>query len=173
MEQTPRDIKNLISEYASGESILKLCQTSTKMRKICADSFYDNMWRKKIKEDFGINYTAKYPFAEYKFLFRASKTLTIYNVTYIDEQAIIAGQDDDYGFIKSNYWVLSFLSLEQAKNYIVDYILDDYIYGDHDGSEKTNDFLKSKEAEIRQDLNEFTKIAFGGGFIEITESKLS
>ena len=173
MEEASRDMKNLISEYASGESILKLCQTSTKMREICSKPFYDNMWKKKINEDFGINYVGKYPFEEYKFLFRASKTLTIYNVTYIDEQAIIVGQDDDYGFIKSNYWVSSFLSLEQAKNYIVDYILDDYMYGDHDDSNKTEDFLKSKEAEIRQDLNEFTKITFGGGFIEITESKLS
>lgn len=65
----------------NGREIVHVCQVSTEMMKICKNERYTPLWRKKILEEFNVDYQGKNGYEEYKKLSILQNT-TLYTVVY-------------------------------------------------------------------------------------------
>ena len=65
MEQIGGDIQNLISRNLSGQDMIRLCSTSTKLRKQCSSFGMRSYWKDQINKDFSVDYNDTDPYQEY------------------------------------------------------------------------------------------------------------
>ena len=65
MEQIGGDIQNLISRNLSGQDMIRLCSTSTKLRKQCSSFGMRSYWKDQINKDFHNDYNDSDPYQEY------------------------------------------------------------------------------------------------------------
>ena len=84
MEKLSSDVKMELMLKLPSHEILQVCQTSKTMSKICSDSRYDPLWKRKIKEGFSIEYRGETAFEKYKELYKLYKTV-LFTVSLIDE----------------------------------------------------------------------------------------
>ena len=59
------DAKYSIAENLSGKDLVRLCATDKSMRKICSSNRYDPIWRKRLKDDYNIDFNGTNPYMEY------------------------------------------------------------------------------------------------------------
>ena len=87
MEKLNSDEKMTILMKLSANEIIKVCQTSKDLYRICGDTRYNPLWFAKIKKDFGINNSQNIEngYEEYKRLHILYKT-KFYTVTIEQEQ---------------------------------------------------------------------------------------
>ena len=106
MENLNSDEKMNVLMKLNGQEIVRVCQTSKNMSRICNDERYDPLWRNKIKQEFNEEYKGSLPFEKYKFLYQL-KTTTIYVIEILDTEQID----------RPDTWM--FYSLEEAKTYFI------------------------------------------------------
>lgn len=59
------DTRLELSKYLPGKELVKLCSVSKGFRNTCTSTKFNNLWRRKIKEDFNVNYNGKDAYNEY------------------------------------------------------------------------------------------------------------
>lgn len=65
MEQLDVNIKGLIGQNLTGYEMLRLCSTSTNMKKQCMSLQMTPFWKNKLKEEYHIDYADNDSFSEY------------------------------------------------------------------------------------------------------------
>ena len=83
MEKLNSDEKMSILMKLTGEEIIKVCQTSKNMSRICNDERFTPLWRNKIKEEFNIEYNGTNGYEKYKYLHMLYRQ-TFYAVIDVD-----------------------------------------------------------------------------------------
>ena len=83
MEKLNSDEKMSILMKLGGEEIIRVCQTSKDMSRICNDERFTPLWRNKIKEEFNLEYNEKSGYEKYKYLYMLYKQ-TFYSVVDVD-----------------------------------------------------------------------------------------
>lgn len=68
MEKLNSDEKMTILMKLKGQEIVRVCQTSKELNRICNDDRFNPLWRNKIREEFNIDYKGERGFDEYKYL---------------------------------------------------------------------------------------------------------
>lgn len=66
MEKLNSDEKMQILVRLNGNEIIRVCQTSKDLYRVCNDERYDSLWQKKIKEEFNIEYNEKRGYDKYR-----------------------------------------------------------------------------------------------------------
>ena len=88
MEKLNSDEKMSILMKLSGEEIIRVCQTSKDMSRICNDERFTPLWRNKIKAEFDIEYNEKNGYERYKYLYMLYRQV-FYAVVDVDmEQSL-------------------------------------------------------------------------------------
>lgn len=105
MEKLNSDEKISILMKLDGNEIIKVCQTSKEMSRICNDDRYTPLWRKKIQEEFHLTYDGERGFDKYREL-RILYDTNIYCVIVTDT----SGSDEPRTVL--------FYTMEDAKKYI-------------------------------------------------------
>ena len=83
MEKLNSDEKMSILMKLTGEEIIKVCQTSKNMSRICNDERFTPLWRNKIKEEFNVEYNGTNGYERYKYLYMLYRQ-TFYAVVDVD-----------------------------------------------------------------------------------------
>ena len=102
------DAKYKLATTLSGDDLIKLCATDSKMRTICQSSRYNHIWNKRLKDDYNVDYEGINPYMEYLL------STYLYKNRYwvVDIYDNNEGYSDDYMFDSRN----------KAINYIVSFI---------------------------------------------------
>ena len=146
METLNSDEKMLILMKLSGEEIIKVCQTSKEMSRICNDKRYNPLWQKKIKEEFDVDYFGENGFNKYHDL-KLLYATKFYTVLIVDTHY---AEDSNS---------ISFLTREQAEDYIATSLEYDYTYSQirtallHTGYVKIGDVLYTIEEDRLKHFN--------------------
>jgi len=115
MDALPKDLKKYITSMITSDEVVKLCSSSSALRKICTSQDYNDVWISKIKKDFGIVYNGSNGYNEYM------RLVINYNTQY---WALIVTSYPD-GF-SENIEIKLFPSQEHAIDYVhklvVDYV---------------------------------------------------
>ena len=115
MEKLNSDEKMSILMKLTGEEIIKVCQTSKDMSRICNDERFTPLWRNKIKEEFNIEYKGTNGYEKYKYLYMLYRQ-TFYAVVDVDTEQHLSSD------------VILFDTREKAEGYIVDFLGDYFTY---------------------------------------------
>jgi hypothetical protein len=106
MEKLNSDEKMEILMRLDGNEIIQVCQTSKDLSRVCNDERYNPLWRRKINDEFHIEYNGKRGYDKYRDLQNIFNTT--YYVVYVWDH-----REDDKSFTKI------FLTQEQAENFII------------------------------------------------------
>jgi hypothetical protein len=84
-QRFPKEINIEVLKGLPGKDIISYCNSSPQFRVICSDDTrYNNLWRKKIKDEFREVYNGPLPFTQYKYLSKLSHQY-FYALMYTDE----------------------------------------------------------------------------------------
>ena len=139
MEKLDSDSKMQVLMNLTGTEIVRLCQTSKSMLDICNRERYLPLWKKKIKEEFNVDYEGNAGFEEYKFLTKLAKK-TIYLVTELFEEGNMQQGN------------ILFYTLEASIEYIAEEILE--------GETEDNYFRKERIKFLKEtgELEDFLRV---------------
>ena len=84
MEQLNADEKIEILLNLPGNEIFNVCRTSKTMMQVCEKDKYDNLWQRKLAEDFNVEYTGKDAFKKYSEM-AALYSRNFYTVNYLNK----------------------------------------------------------------------------------------
>ena len=115
MEKLNSDEKMSILMKLTGEEIIKVCQTSKNMSRICNDERFTPLWRNKIKEEFNLEYNGTNGYEKYKYLYMLYRQ-TFYAVIDVDTEQVLSSD------------AILFDTLEKAEAYIVAFLGDYFTY---------------------------------------------
>ncbi len=129
METLNSDEKMSILMKLAGAEIVKVCETSKTMQKICKDERYARLWKQKIWEEFENKYDGNNGYEKYKELTLLYRT-TFYVVNFIDSDQA----EDSFSIL--------FDTREKAEIYIYTLIAPDYTYARLKTALKVNNSLR-------------------------------
>lgn len=109
------DEKMLIMSKMAPSNVLSFCTSSNDIYVTCKNNKYGNLWKEKIRKDFGV-IVKQGSYEKYKFLKH------LYDKKFF---IVIGSEDEDDGEILFSYM---FDSLEKAERYIFEQIGDKYTY---------------------------------------------
>ena len=143
MEKLNSDEKIQIMLNLTGDEIIKVCQVSTSMQKICDELRYNSLWKQKILEEFQIQYTGIEGFKKYRELSKLY-TMEFYLVTYINFDSPGAS------------WSDIFLTRDQAVDYIaaafgseINYFIVKTNFKYNDEMEASGDLYTIEKSELK------------------------
>ncbi len=162
-EKLSSDEKMLILMKLSSSEIVKVCETSKDLSRVCYDARYNPLWYKKIREEFNIDYKGKNGYLEYKRLYSVYKT-----PTYIVQIKSV------YANIAETY---NFSSIEKAKDFLKMYFKD-YLEENRAFLEEDNPYVLNFENNYNESMNLIDDLEvdipedINGRYFKITESYL-
>ena len=131
MEQIGGDIQNLISRNLSGQDMIRLCSTSTKLRKQCSSFGMRSYWKDQINKDFHNDYNDSDPYQEYL------------RLSWLGGQKlyVVHQYDKDFGDYTEVLGV--YLNYELAVETIKTYMID-----------KKNNYTEEEVSKVYEDLKD-------------------
>ena len=115
MENLNSDEKMSIFMKLTGEEIIKVCQTSKNMSRICNDERFTALWRNKIREEFNVEYNGTNGYEKYKYLYMLYKQ-TFYAVIDVDMETALSSD------------AILFDTREKAEGYILAFLGEYFTY---------------------------------------------
>ena len=148
MEKLNSDEKISILMKLDGNEIVKVCQTSKEMSRICNDDRYTSLWRKKIEEEFHLIYDGQRGFDKYREL-RILYNADIYSVIVTD----VEGGEGPRSVL--------FYTLEDAKNYIWMMMEGEFNYMQVENALNANDYVRNGSYRYMIDSNKMNNLEMG------------
>jgi hypothetical protein len=155
MEKLNSDEKMSILIKLPPHEIVKVCQTSKEMNRICNDKRYDPLWREKIREDFDFIYRGEGGYDKYRDLKILYTTdFFVVNVFNTEEQfnsysVLFDNRDKAEAFILSANKNLTYAQIKTSLNFQENLQTDTYIYS----IQETN-LKKIEKEKLSKLLNE-------------------
>ena len=125
------DAKYELAKNLSGEDLIRLCASDSNMRLLCSSSLYNSIWRRKLSQDYKINYqgsNAYMEYLQYTYFYKGTYWFVVIN----DQEEILTTQ------------VEAFTSRTDAINYIFDQVL---YYTENNQNNQDNQDNQNEEIE--------------------------